>query len=85
MQRLDGKINRAGALTLDTADVANLIAQGTLTSTLTHEIGHILGVGSNWVGDKLEAKQGNSIVYLGKNGIVGQQEIGGTGDPIVSF
>jgi hypothetical protein len=37
-----------GELEVDRADIANLVAKGKLVSTLTHEIGHVLGFGTIW-------------------------------------
>ena len=39
-----------GTLTIDTADVASLNAQGLLVPVITHEMGHILGIGTLWQG-----------------------------------
>lgn len=37
-----------GLMIFDTADAAGLIANGTLTSVVTHEMGHIIGFGTLW-------------------------------------
>lgn len=37
-----------GALTIDSADVAYLAQSGSLVDLLTHEMGHILGIGTLW-------------------------------------
>jgi len=37
-----------GSLTVDTADVAYLAQNGSLVDLLTHEMGHILGIGTLW-------------------------------------
>lgn len=37
-----------GTVTIDTADIAGLAQQGILASVLTHEMGHILGIGTLW-------------------------------------
>jgi hypothetical protein len=37
-----------GTLTVDTADVSYLAQNGSLTDLLTHEMGHILGIGTLW-------------------------------------
>lgn len=37
-----------GTVTVDTADAASLAQQGILVALLTHEMGHILGIGTLW-------------------------------------
>ena len=39
----------AGYISLDVADIENLISLGGFEDVLTHEIGHILGIGTNFV------------------------------------
>ena len=43
-----GGMPRYGAINLDVDDVARLRASGRLVDTLTHEIGHVLGIGTAW-------------------------------------
>jgi hypothetical protein len=38
----------SGYIQLDTADVAAMQANGSLLGVLVHEMGHLLGIGSNW-------------------------------------
>jgi trimeric autotransporter adhesin len=35
-------------MTFDEADMANMEANGTLTPVILHEMGHVLGIGTNW-------------------------------------
>ncbi|MES2179729.1 MAG: Ig-like domain-containing protein [Gemmatimonadota bacterium] len=37
-----------GRITLDQADVANMESNGTLNPVVLHEVGHVLGIGTNW-------------------------------------
>jgi hypothetical protein len=37
-----------GVMTFDAADVAPLEADGSLTAVIMHEMGHVLGIGTNW-------------------------------------
>jgi len=46
--RQEGLLPLAGRITVDTEDVAALVALGLLGDILTHEIGHVLGVGTLW-------------------------------------
>jgi hypothetical protein len=40
--------NLVGIMRFDTADLANLEAQGALVDVIVHEMGHVLGFGTNW-------------------------------------
>ncbi len=42
------QLTALGTLTIDTADAASLAQQGILTDVITHEMGHILGIGTLW-------------------------------------
>ncbi|MEO7041379.1 MAG: Ig-like domain-containing protein [Gemmatimonadaceae bacterium] len=42
------QLTALGTVTLDSADAVMLQQQGLLVATLTHEIGHILGIGTLW-------------------------------------
>jgi len=79
-----GKV-RLGSMQFDSADVDNLVAQDKFTSTVLHEMGHIIGVGGDWARRGLVSPtaQGTPFLYLGKQGAVGQTEVGGTGKPVV--
>lgn len=46
----------AGVMEFDTADLATMEADGSLVSVITHEMGHVLGFGTNW--DELGLRQG---------------------------
>jgi hypothetical protein len=37
-----------GEMTFDTADLANMEANGTLNDVITHEMGHVIGIGTVW-------------------------------------
>jgi hypothetical protein len=43
-----GGLPAVGAMTFDTTDLRALFAVGTLQATVTHEIGHVLGIGTAW-------------------------------------
>ena len=46
--RNDNSLPILGYLQLDAADLANQEARGTLNDLITHEIGHVLGIGALW-------------------------------------
>jgi Leishmanolysin len=37
-----------GIMSFDTADLANMQSEGTLNDVITHEMGHVLGIGTIW-------------------------------------
>lgn len=38
-----------GIMSFDTADLANMQANGTLLDVITHEMGHVIGIGTIWI------------------------------------
>jgi leishmanolysin len=42
-----------GSMTFDTADLAQMEENGTLKDVITHEMGHVLGIGTIWTRKKL--------------------------------
>jgi hypothetical protein len=46
--RTTGRLTLLGQMTFDSADVAGLVAQGSLNNVILHEMGHVLGFGSLW-------------------------------------
>jgi hypothetical protein len=73
-----------GSMQFDSADVDALVANGKFTSTVLHEMGHIIGVGADWARKGLvtPTAQGTPFLYKGANGAIGQKEIGGAGQPV---
>lgn len=81
---------RTGSITLDSADVANM-PQSALTDTITHEFGHVLGIGTVWQSKGLlTASKANftgtqaNAVWNGRGG-VGQVPVETTGGPGTAF
>lgn len=50
----------AGVMEFDSADLATMESDGSLVSVITHEMGHVLGFGTNW--DELGLRQGAGTV-----------------------
>src|SRR5215207_3031989 len=49
-----------GIMSFDTADLAKMEADGTLTDVITHEMGHVIGIGTIWKHKGLLAGAGTS-------------------------
>lgn len=57
-----------GRMQFDTADLAAMQADGTLKDVITHEMGHVLGIGTIWVKKGLLAgTNGNNPTFTGTN------------------
>jgi hypothetical protein len=57
-----------GRMQFDTADLANMQANGTLNDVITHEMGHVLGIGTIWSAKGLLAgSSGNNPTFTGTN------------------
>lgn len=54
-----------GTMSFDTADLAQMEQRGTLTDVITHEMGHVLGIGTIWnIKSLLKASKKNPL-FLG--------------------
>jgi len=49
-----------GVMSFDTADLANMETAGTLNDVITHEMGHVLGIGTIWTRKRLLRGGGGS-------------------------
>lgn len=59
----------AGIMQFDSADIDNMIANGTYDGVILHEMGHVLGI-SNWFFDRLDLlNPNNEFQYTGENGV----------------
>lgn len=57
-----------GRMQFDTADLAAMQANGTLKDVITHEMGHVLGVGTIWANKGvLAGASGNNPTFTGAN------------------
>eukprot|EP00924_Labyrinthula_sp_SR-Ha-C_P014607 maker-scaffold_34-snap-gene-3.15-mRNA-1 protein AED:0.03 eAED:0.03 QI:218/1/1/1/0.75/0.6/5/451/367 len=84
-----------GGMQFDTADLDVLDERNTLVDVVTHEMGHVLGLGTLW--NSRENSEGDDLLqdaifrgsnifpenepkYVGEAGIEGYEEVGGSGD-----
>jgi hypothetical protein len=82
--RRSGGLPIIGTMRFDSADLAQLEANGRLAAVILHEMGHVLGIGSMW--SQVGLLQNASPVggppvdtyFSGASGIVGFDAIGGT-------
>lgn len=68
-----------GIMQFDTADLEMLAERGRLTGVILHEMGHVLGIGGNWL---LEGRIDNLLfdpTYNGAAGVAAWRELGGSG------
>ena len=71
--RETGKLPVLGYMLFDAADLASLATRGTLAAVITHEIGHVLGIGTLWthVSPALLVGGGTADPYY--SGVLGRQ------------
>jgi hypothetical protein len=71
--------SRIGVMTFDIADADNLIAMGAWDSTILHEMGHVLGLGTLWDYERLVTSRylPPPYAYLGVNGNEGLASFAG--------
>ena len=80
------QLTALGTLTIDTADVASLAQQGILVGVITHEMGHILGIGTLWDGSipsyagLASGLGGADPVFIGHAARVASAQLGFTAD-----
>jgi len=73
-----------GRMQFDTADLANMQANGTLGDVITHEMGHVLGIGTIWTQKGLLAgASGNNPTFTGTNAKKEYGTLKGTGPAAV--
>lgn len=90
----DRDTNAVGFMQFDTEDVDGLEESGNMMSTILHEMGHVLGIGTNWElpFDLLEYTSSDGEpcdfaesfvdppVYTGTEGVSAYHDLGGSGD-----
>jgi len=73
-----------GRMQFDTADLASMQANGTLNDVITHEMGHVLGIGTIWTNKGLLAgANGNNPTFTGTNTKKEYGTLKGTGPAVV--
>jgi hypothetical protein len=73
-----------GRMQFDTADLANMQANGTLNDVITHEMGHVLGIGTIWSNKGLLAgATTNNPTFTGTNAKKEYGTLKGTGPAAV--
>ena len=73
-----GGLTSVGVMVFDAADVASMAQRGILQDVITHEMLHIVGIGTLWSDKQLVAAQGTaSVAYYGAQGRQGCTDDGG--------
>lgn len=78
--RTDNSLPIMGHLKLDVADLALMEGNGTIDAVVSHEIGHILGIGTMWTTRNLLTGAGTpDPLFSGSYAVTAWQGLGGTG------
>ena len=73
-----------GIMSFDSADLASMQADGTLRDVITHEMGHVIGIGTIWEDKGLLAGAGtNNPRFTGKNAKRAYGKLRGSGPTAV--
>jgi hypothetical protein len=67
----------------DVSDVTAMAARGTLVSAITHEMGHVLGLGTLWGADSFNFIDRANAGYTGEHALAAYRQL--SGDPTASF
>ena len=78
--RTDNNLPIMGHLKLDVADLGLMESNGTIDAVVTHEIGHILGIGTLWTSKSLLNGAGTpDPLFNGSYAVTAWQTLGGSG------
>jgi hypothetical protein len=74
-------LTRVGTMEFDSADVANMLADGSFTEVVTHEMGHVLGFGTLWSNGRslLQGAGTSDPRFLGPRANAEYQALNGSG------
>lgn len=73
-----GGLPVTGSLIFDLADVVAMEGEGTFLNTVTHEMGHVFGIGNLWSSFGLiQGEFGPRPTYVGPNGVAGYNKVSG--------
>jgi hypothetical protein len=76
--RSSGQLPALGYMEFDAADLAAMESNGMLLAVITHEIGHVLGIGTVWdLKGLLAGKGSSSPTFTGSNAIGAFDQVGG--------
>jgi hypothetical protein len=76
------ELPRIGTLQLDMDDVLDMLNRGVFVNIIVHELGHIIGIGSEWGRHRLIEGRGTvDPEYRGDGGRAGLLRLGGSGRP----
>ena len=76
--RANGGLTSLGLMEFDVADLASMSQRGILQDVITHEMLHIVGIGTLWSDKQLVVSQGTpSVAYYGAQGRQGCTDDGG--------
>ncbi|MDH2398973.1 leishmanolysin-related zinc metalloendopeptidase [Bradyrhizobium sp. SSUT18] len=72
-----------GDMQFDTADLAAMEADGTLNDVITHEMGHVIGIGTIWTNKKLlKGAHTNNPTFNGANAMREYGKLRGSATPL---
>lgn len=73
-----GNLTAIGVMLFDAADLADMMTRGTLQDVITHEMLHVVGIGTLWSKRNLVVAEGTaSVAYTGAQGRTGCVDDGG--------
>jgi len=72
-----------GDMQFDIADLAEMEADGTLNDVITHEMGHVIGIGTIWTEKKLlKGVRSNNPTFVGANAMREYAALRGSANPL---
>jgi hypothetical protein len=80
----DNNLTLHGTMRFDVADLATLETRGTFDEVITHEMGHVLGVGTLWNFRRALRTGTNTlnVAFVGEKAITGYNSVGGAKIPV---